>query len=264
MRNRSKHLTDDELLLAADGEKEKCAHRLRSHLATCVCCRTRAAQLLDLLTEVAQVEKNNIGPRLPSIDGPRAVLRSRLEELSTGKRRLFPSFSVHTLGLGALAAVILFACVFLLRHSPPARENPTLLSFDGGVLPNQAITPGAARQVSVAEICSMPHEEVVKTVSPSERQRVFAEYGIPIANSGEYEVDYLITPGLGGEDNIRNLWPEPYNASRWNARVKDALEERLHEMVCSQQIDLSAAQQAISRNWIAAYVKYVPPAAAKS
>ncbi len=103
----------------------------------------------------------------------------------------------------------------------------------------------------------MPHEQVVKEVSPSQREKVFEEYGIPSARSAEYEVDYLITPGLGGDDDIRNLWPEPYHSATWNAHVKDALEERLHEMVCSDQLDLAEAQKAIATDWIAAYRKYV-------
>jgi hypothetical protein len=38
--------------------------------------------------------------------------------------------------------------------------------------------------------------------------------------------------------------------------VKDALEERLHEMVCAGQLDLSTAQRDIAADWIAAYKKY--------
>jgi hypothetical protein len=69
-------------------------------------------------------------------------------------------------------------------------------------------------------------------------------------------VDYLITPALGGSDDIRNLWPQPYAGSPWNAYVKDALEEHLHGMVCDGQLDLATAQHEIAVNWIAAYRKY--------
>ena len=50
----------------------------------------------------------------------------------------------------------------------------------------------------------------------------------------------------------------------WNARKKDVLEERLHEMVCSHRLDLSVAQEAIASNWIAAYERYVSNSAAAS
>jgi hypothetical protein len=69
-------------------------------------------------------------------------------------------------------------------------------------------------------------------------------------------VDYLITPALGGSEDIRNLWPQSYSATIWNARVKDALEDRLHDLVCSGDLDLATAQQEISTDWIAAYKKY--------
>jgi hypothetical protein len=38
--------------------------------------------------------------------------------------------------------------------------------------------------------------------------------------------------------------------------VKDALEDRLRDMVCRGQLDLAEAQRDISTDWIAAYKKY--------
>jgi len=87
------------------------------------------------------------------------------------------------------------------------------------------------------------------------RKQVFQEYGIPGAKPEAYEVDYLVTPALGGADDLRNLWPHSYSAT-WNARVKDELEDRLREMVCSGNLDLTEAQREIAENWIAAYKKY--------
>jgi hypothetical protein len=39
--------------------------------------------------------------------------------------------------------------------------------------------------------------------------------------------------------------------------VKDALERKLHRLVCAGELDLKTAQQAIASNWIEAYKKYV-------
>lgn len=72
----------------------------------------------------------------------------------------------------------------------------------------------------------------------------------------DFEVDYLITPDLGGAESLRNLWPQPYSAT-WNARVKDRLEQRLHQLVCAGKMDLSTAQHDIATDWIGAYKKYV-------
>lgn len=102
----------------------------------------------------------------------------------------------------------------------------------------------------------MPHEEVVHDVSSPLRQAVFREYGIVNPRPEDYEIDYLIAPGLGGTEDIHNLWPEPSTTPQWNAHVKDVLEERLHQLVCDGELDLPTAQRAIATDWIAAYKKY--------
>jgi hypothetical protein len=61
-----------------------------------------------------------------------------------------------------------------------------------------------------------------------------------------YEVDYLISPSLGGSDDLQKSLAEPYAKGVWNANVKDALEDRLHELVCDGRIELSTAQQDIA------------------
>ena len=62
---------------------------------------------------------------------------------------------------------------------------------------------------------------------------------------------YNAEGALGGADDIHNLWPQPYSDTLWNAEVKDALEDRLREMVCDGSLDLTEAQQEIAVNWIA-------------
>jgi hypothetical protein len=39
--------------------------------------------------------------------------------------------------------------------------------------------------------------------------------------------------------------------------VKDALERKLHKLVCDDHVDLQTAQREIASNWIEAYQKYV-------
>ncbi len=95
-----------------------------------------------------------------------------------------------------------------------------------------------------------------KAVSVALQRRVFDEYGIRPAAPGAYEVDYLITPALGGADDIHNLWPQSYTATVWNAQVKDALEDHLRDLVCDGELDLASAQREIATNWIDAYKKY--------
>jgi len=94
------------------------------------------------------------------------------------------------------------------------------------------------------------------TIPMTVRQAVFHEYGMDRSQPREFEVDHLITPELGGTDDIRNLWPEPYATTEWNAHVKDDLEDRLRQLVCQGKLDLPTAQRDIATNWIVAYQKY--------
>jgi hypothetical protein len=55
---------------------------------------------------------------------------------------------------------------------------------------------------------------------------------------------------------VRNLWPQRYDAEVWNARVKDDLERLLPRLVCDGAVDLARAQQDIAEDWIGAYRKY--------
>ena len=91
------------------------------------------------------------------------------------------------------------------------------------------------------------------------KRQVYASYGIRTHKPGEYEVDHLISLELGGSNSMRNLWPQSYKTSPWNARVKDALENELHRRVCAGTIDLANAQRIIAQNWVMGYRIYVNP-----
>ena len=270
MHDHRQHLTDEELILAADAEPGKTSTRVGAHLEVCIQCRDRAAKLENAIAEFAQARRASLDRQFPSIAGPRALLRARMSEMTARQASISSHFRISSslfageFALAALVALIAVSGVLAFRHGALRNESPAPLSSGLRVLPNRDFTPGAVRPASLQEICALPQEEVVKEVSPSQRRKVLTEYGIPAAQANEYEVDYLITPGLGGNDDIRNLWPQPYHTSTWNAYVKDVLEQRLHEMVCSHQIDLAAAQKAIATNWIAAYQQYVQPSASKT
>ncbi len=94
----------------------------------------------------------------------------------------------------------------------------------------------------------------MRDVPDSVRHRAFDEYRIEYVPRA-YELDHLISLELGGSNSLKNLWPEPYGIL-WNARVKDALENRLHREVCEGRLSLTDAQKQIATNWIAAYQKH--------
>ena len=75
----------------------------------------------------------------------------------------------------------------------------------------------------------------------------------------DYEEDHLIPLSLGGAPYDRgNLWPEPrHPVDGWDADLKDELEARLNDLVCSGYLDLPTAQHAIATDWIEAWRRYV-------
>jgi anti-sigma factor RsiW len=259
------HPRDEELLMAADGELSgRRSTRVRAHLASCWDCRVRMAEIEDTIADFARGYRQHFGPELPPIDGARAQLKTRLAELAAKPRAYsWPRFFrlAPTMRVAAYICVTIFiaAAISKIFVQAPGMNtlHPAVVAFEAEMVPNRSLTPGATRQVAVRDVCVMAHEEVVKPVPVALRQQVFREYGIANADADNYEVDYLITPGLGGVEDIRNLWPEPSASPVWNSRVKDALEERLHQLVCSGKLDLPTAQREIANDWIAAYRKYL-------
>ena len=260
------HLYDEELLLAQEGEvSSRHGRRIRDHLRGCQACRARRAALEDTLAELRDAHREIVDTQVPPISVVRGVLRARLADAAEKQSRAgswwrFLQFAPVMRGAAIACAIGLLAVTaarFLFPRSV-ARVSyaQTAEVDDRTAVPDRGLTPGAARTVSLEEICAMAHEEVELDVPDPLRERVFQEYGIANALASEYEIDYLIAPGLGGTEDIHNLWPEPYKLKTWNAHVKDDLEEHLHQLVCAGKLDLPTAQKEIATDWIAAYKKY--------
>jgi hypothetical protein len=133
-------------------------------------------------------------------------------------------------------------------------------------LPDPNCTPGAINpqvtQVDIdSTICSTGFTSTIRPpedVTEPEKDASAAAYGYA-GSSHVAEYDHLIPLELGGDPNDpANLWVEPPdnpNATSF-ANTKDQLESRLNSLVCSGQITLAAAQQAIASNWVAAHHTY--------
>ena len=63
---------------------------------------------------------------------------------------------------------------------------------------------------------------------------------------------------LGGGNDVSNLWLQPRRniELKWNAEAKDRLETVLCDLVCDGLLDIGDAQEAIIKDWIAAYHLY--------
>jgi hypothetical protein len=85
------------------------------------------------------------------------------------------------------------------------------------------------------------------------KQQVFAEYGIDWSLHSGYEVDHIVSLELGGSNDISNLFPESYSI-QYGARIKDKLEDDLHEQVCTHRLPLTVAQDKIATDWLRYYL----------
>jgi hypothetical protein len=150
-----------------------------------------------------------------------------------------------------------------LGSEPPAarheqgRASVDSLGNPAPIEPDPLETPGDTLPVTAQDVCTPGYSHKVRNVPLEVKREVYRRYGISQHRPGEYEVDHLISLELGGSNSVRNLWPESYWTSPWNARVKDALENALHRAVCSGRVSLHTAQRAIATDWVAAYGTYV-------
>ncbi len=239
------HLSDRDLITAADGELPvRRKAEIVAHLDACWSCRERMRSIEAGISEFVRARNQELNAQLPSAAGPRALLRARLAQAS---QRRTPPGPIRRLIPAAAAFVCVLAVIAIRFGTTVNAEGPR---------PKARLTPGETRPIRLDEICRNSQAEVVAVNIPEEtRRQVFSEYGIN-GQPDSFEVDYLITPDLGGAASIRNLWPQPYSA-RWNAHVKDQLEQRLHQLVCERKVDLATAQHDIAVDWIGAYKKYV-------
>jgi len=258
------HIDDAELLLATEGElSPQRLTNVRKHLGECAWCRTRAGQLGDKLGVLGDAYRKEFDPQVPSRPTLEAIFSSRAASES---RSILTSAPVNTFqhlfgrwGWAGVAAVALLGVVagLQLRHlGDSSTTAPAVVAEIDSPLPDTHFTPGAVRTLDARAVCKDRPTSADSDIPARMQGEVFREYRMVNARPQDYEIDYLITPELGGADDIRNLWPEPYGNTQWNARVKDQLEHHLHEMVCHGQLDLSTAQQDIATDWISAYKKY--------
>ena len=258
MKYEDSHLSDQQLLLSVEGELPPRDEKMvQAHLDACWKCRARCQELESAIADFIRMHEEQFDAQLPPIAGPRALLKAHMAQLSASEppqpskwfaRRRF-AWLLAAIACGFLAFVLILSNSGIGRETRRRPQVPVVSS------PDSTLTPGAALLVSPQAICGQVNIKN-KAVSLSLQRQVFEEYGIAGADPRAYEVDYLITPALGGADDIHNLWPHSYRATVWNAQVKDALEDRLREMVCDGSLDLREAQREIAGNWIAAYKKY--------
>ena len=143
---------------------------------------------------------------------------------------------------------------------------PTTSTGDAPYLPNSAWQPGAYNpdvtpNTIQTTICVSGYTAKIRppvSYTDALKKQQIVQYGYSDTNLADYEEDHLIALGIGGHPtDPKNLWPQPRTTTPWSATQKDTLEDVLHKMICSGQVQLDEARQAMATDWVAAYRKYV-------
>jgi hypothetical protein len=160
-------------------------------------------------------------------------------------------------GLGVVYWALLAVMPVCAQESGPAHYAHN----GAALLPDPNATPGDTISSNAQIVCVAGYAQKERNVSTALKRQVYALYRVrpstQMRNGKRVrvccEVDHLISLELGGSNDIKNLWPEPY-FPRPGARQKDVLENWLHKQVCLGKMPLADAQMMISRDWYEAYL----------
>jgi hypothetical protein len=158
--------------------------------------------------------------------------------------------------------VLLFVLALWATPARAQRRGSAQYGHNGpALLPDPKVTPGDAASTDAKIVCVRGYARHQRNVSPEMKRRVYALYGVRTSyettQTGKRvrtccEVDHLISLELGGSNDIKNLWPEPY-LPKPGARQKDVVEDWLHRQVCSGKMPLAEAQRKIATDWYVVY-----------
>lgn len=141
----------------------------------------------------------------------------------------------------------------------------------GGRLPGEPdprLTPGAVNpavtQATIHQtICVSGWTATVRppaSYTTALKREQIAAYGYADTSLASYEEDHLVPLEVGGAPaDPANLWPEPYTVTLADgtpvgARVKDRLENDLHDEVCAGTLSLRDAQAEFLHGWVHAWL----------
>jgi hypothetical protein len=138
-------------------------------------------------------------------------------------------------------------------------ENaPCISTSHGCIALNRDVTSVTAKQT----ICVTGYSKTIRPPSHDTEQikaRLLLAASIEPSRISDFELDHIIPLSLGGHPrDLTNLELQPW-AGEHGARRKDALELRLHNLVCRDGVSLNEAQACIAEDWYTCASKYLEP-----
>src|SRR5215472_3673926 len=144
------HLTDQDLLQAADGElPPDRAARVETHLYQCWSCRARKQEMERAIAEFVRFHRDHLDPRLPPPVGSRALLKARLAESAAALQPAESRWLSPSVWRPAAAALLVMAIAAAAYYY----WSPWLL-FRLVTLPEPVLTPGAVVTASREQVCN--------------------------------------------------------------------------------------------------------------
>jgi hypothetical protein len=166
------------------------------------------------------------------------------------------TMTAHYKNLGCSMALLtvkhwrLLAAVALLATVSSAQQA-RYRHHGAAALPDPAVTPGKVATSDTYFVCNRGSTRQYRLPGI---QAVYKLYGAVKVKGKCCEIDHLVPLELGGANDIKNEWPQPYEP-RPGAREKDKVENWLHVQVCSGAISLAEAQAEIVTDWYDIYLK---------
>lgn len=146
------------------------------------------------------------------------------------------------------------------------------INAHAGDLPDPMLTPGKLVDgMTTEKVCTTKWGKDERFVTAKMKREVTEAYHFDVNDcpltlyKGQMvhrsEMDHLYSRELGGADDVKNIWPQCYEPvpddKSWQlngAHKKDALENKLHNLVCVQRtMSLEQAQDCIASDWVDCY-----------
>jgi hypothetical protein len=197
----NKHLTDHDLLRCLDDElstSRKVA--IDRHLRECETCRRRRAAIEQTAAVASHAYRavSDTGQTLGASRERLMDLLSREARASASPasragvtiRMATPRRALAWSAATAIAAMVAWMSMAIAPAGLFPGANP------GTSLPMSSITPGATWEVTAEDLCAGTRH--TRTITAAMRTQVLNAYGMERVPTDQYELDYLITPELGG------------------------------------------------------------------
>jgi len=123
-----------------------------------------------------------------------------------------------------------------------------------------SLNPDVTQESASHTICVSGYAKTVRPASAftqGVKAKLLREAGLDESRMPDFELDHIVPLELGGHPRkLANLRLQAWEGEH-GAKRKDALENRLHNLVCRQEMTLSEAQFCIADDWEACAAQHL-------